>query len=164
MLDKASLGYALQEQFSWHTFEGVLLADRKAYDQACGKYDEWVEKQHQLKLDAAAEQYQRRSRNSMSSPGLALTSADAASDASQIARSQSSPQPSTSSPTLAPSLLTIMPDDASPPRASSKRMPETATTSHFGEAASSISVSSTYVPPTEMLSRTMRVFVAWKAS
>ena len=164
MLDKASVGHALQQQFSWHTFEGVLLADRKAYDQACEKYDEWEEKQHQLKLEAAAAaEYQARS---MSSPGLALMSADvAAGDASQIARSQSSPQPSTGSPTLAPSLLTIMPGDASPPRASGKRVPDTATAaSYFGEAASSISASSYHVPPTEMLSRTMRVFIAWKAS
>lgn len=163
MLDKASMGHALQEQFSWNTFEGVLLADRKAYDQACGKYDEWEEKQHQLKLEAAAaEQYQGRS---MSSPGLALMSAEATSDASQIARSQSSPQPSTGSPTLAPSLLTIMPGDASPPRASGKRMQDTATAaSYFGETASSISALSYHVPPTEMLSRTMRVFIAWKAS
>ena len=49
MQDKACVGPVLEERFNWHTCQSEPLQDRKAFDEACQKYDEWLadEKQDQ---------------------------------------------------------------------------------------------------------------------
>ena len=42
MQDKANIGGALEERFSWRTFTSAPLQDRKAFDSACQRYDEWL--------------------------------------------------------------------------------------------------------------------------
>ncbi|KAF9485800.1 hypothetical protein BDN70DRAFT_459133 [Pholiota conissans] len=169
MLDKACMGQALADRFNWHTFEGALLADRKAYNKACMDYDKWLEKD--LKLKAAKDAYQctqNQSHNPVSSLGGVLSPPDLSShDVGQIARSSSNPESSSAS--LAPSIRTLMDDRSlmATLAAPSRTLPETASAgsgSGVVEAASMVSsIPSSQMLPQQMLSRAIRVFVAWKA-
>ncbi|KAJ3502866.1 hypothetical protein NLJ89_g8695 [Agrocybe chaxingu] len=67
MQDKASVGNALRERFNWQTFPSPILQDRKAFDLACEKYDNWAE---QNKIHQPSVQVVHRSRNSFSNSGL----------------------------------------------------------------------------------------------
>ncbi|KAF8965139.1 hypothetical protein BDZ97DRAFT_1904235 [Flammula alnicola] len=169
MQDKASVGHALQERFDWHVFTSPVLQDRKAFDVACEKYDQWTEEQKQkAPLDPYRQSNGHRSRNSVSTPGLVLPATDSSvsHDHNLIARSTSSPQPST----LVPSERTV--DDSSSFATTlalsslNRHQMDTSSNVHAGGLSSPSTMSHTSIQtmPPQMLSRAMRVFVAWKAS
>ena len=166
MQDKASVGNALRERFDWHVFTSPILQDRKAFENACEKYDDWVAAQ---KAKSPTNPYRHsnthRSRSSMSTPGFVIPTPDSSvsHDHNQISRSTSSPQASSTSHHL---------DDASsltvteaPPLTKSHHHHDSGSTVHFAAALPSPSTASqmSHAMPTQMLSRAMRVFVAWKA-
>lgn len=171
MLDKACMGHALAERFNWHTFEGALLVDRKAYNKACKDYDEWLEREHKLKSAADTSRYgQHRPRNSMSAPGVILPPSDVSTlshDISEIASSTSYPEASTLAP--APSIRMSVDDSSSvvtlAAPSGGRILSETASSTGSGvvESASMVSNAPLQVLPQHMLSRALRVFVAWKA-
>jgi hypothetical protein len=165
MLDKASVGNALQERFDWHVFPSPILQDRKAFDTACEKYDDWVTAQ---KAKSPSNPYRHsnfyHSKTSMSTPGIALPTPDSSVSHgyNQISRSTSSPQPPTShhvddaysiASTLVPSLTE-----------SHHHHHDSVSTVRFADGLSSPTTTSQKSVSTQRLSRTMRVFVAWKPS
>ncbi|KIM40851.1 hypothetical protein M413DRAFT_154519 [Hebeloma cylindrosporum] len=165
MQDKASVGNALRERFDWHVFSSPILQDRKAFDNACEKYDDWVAAQ-KAKLPSSPYRHSNthHPRNSMSAPGLVLPTLEPsiAHDPNQISRSTSSPQPSTSyhlDDTSSPTMTEV------PSLTRSHHHHDSGSTVHFAAALSSPSTASqmSHSMPTQKLSRAMRVFVAWKA-
>jgi len=176
MLDKASVGNALQERFGWCVFPSPILQDRKVFDTACEKYDDWATAQ---KSKPPSDSYRNpniyHSRNSTSTPGLVLPTPDTSvsHNRNAISRSTSSPQPSTShhvddtcsiASTLVPSLTE---SHHHRHHHHHHHHHDSLSTIHFTAAPSSpstVSQMSTQSMPTQMLSRAMRVFVAWKAS
>lgn len=161
------MGNALRERFDWHVFTSPLLQDRKAFDNACEKYDDWVASQ---KTRFPANPYRHsnthRSRNSMPTPGLVPPpTADSSVSRvhNQISRSTSSPQSSTSHHLDDTSSVTIT---ETPSMTKSHHRHDSGSTVHFAAPLSSPSTASqmSHAMPTQMLSRAMRVFVAWKAS
>jgi len=164
MQDKASVGNALQERFNWHVFTSPVLQDRKAFDNACEKYEDWAAAQN-AKLPSSPHRHHsnaHRSRHSMPAPGLVPTSDSSAShDTSHILRAASSPQshPSTSYHHDDTSSIAI---SEAPTLTKTHHSHDSGSTVHFAAAPSSPS-HATHSMPTQMLSRAMRVFVAWKA-
>jgi len=173
MQDKASVGNALRERFDWHVFTSPILQDRKAFENACEKYDDWVALQKaKLPTNPYHHSNAHRSRNSMSTPGLVLPTPDSSvsHDHNQISRSTSSPQYSSTSHHF---------DDTSPVTATEAppltkshhhhyhhhHHHDSGSTVHFAAALPSPSTAShmSHAMPTQKLSRAMRVFVAWKA-
>ncbi|KAF8177014.1 hypothetical protein BJ912DRAFT_1063707 [Pholiota molesta] len=149
MLDKACMGHALAGRFNWHTFENALLVDRKAYNKACSDYDEWLEQEHKLKPAVDTSRYsQHRSPNSTESIS-----------------STSDPEASTLAPT--PSIRMSVDDGSSvvtlAAPSGGRILPETASNLGVVESASMVSNAPSQVLPQHMLSRALRVFVAWKA-
>ncbi|KAH9480652.1 hypothetical protein JR316_0007252 [Psilocybe cubensis] len=159
MHDKASVSHALEERFNWNVFRSPILQDRKAFDNACEKYDKHIAKQKrdQMATNPYRQSNSHRSRNSMSTPGLVQPMSELlnANDLNMIARSTSSPQPSSGDRSLddTSSIATAI--------VSNTRQDSNSSHTHLG--SSSTSQLSEARPP-QMLSRAMRVFVAWKAS
>jgi hypothetical protein len=50
MQDKTSIKDSLEQRFSWRTFSSEPLPDRKAFDAACQRYDEWLASETQKQL------------------------------------------------------------------------------------------------------------------
>jgi hypothetical protein len=169
MLDKACMGHALAERFNWHTFENALLVDRKAYNKACSDYDEWLEQEHKLKPAVDTSRYsQHRSPNSTSPAGVVLPPSDVSTLSHDISESISStgdPEASTLAPT--PSIRMSVDDGSSvvtlAAPSGGRILPETASNLGVVESASMVSNAPSQVLPQHMLSRALRVFVAWKA-
>lgn len=159
------MGNALRERFDWHVFTSPILQDRKAFENACEKYDDWVAAQ-KAKLPSNPYRYSNthRSRNSMSTPGLVPPTPDSSvsHDHNQISRSTSSPQPSTSYHLDDTPSVTMT---EAPSLTKSHHHHDSGSTVHFAAALASPSTASqmSHAMPTQMLSRAMRVFVAWKA-
>lgn len=165
MLDKASLGHALQMQFRWNTFEGPILNHRKAYNVACLKHDRWLllrKLRANLAHNTQVNQQQQHARTTTSTPGLVPPSpgpVDASQ--SQIFTTQSTP----------PMLTVVGPDEDAALLAdmevilteTSPLTPEQEVKKQNFDAAATAYAATLAVPPTQKLSRTMRVFVAWKA-
>ena len=159
------MGNALRERFDWHVFTSPILQDRKAFENACEKYDDWVAAQ---KAKSPTNPYRHsnthRSRSSMSTPGFVIPTPDSSvsHDHNQISRSTSSPQASTSHHLDDASSLTVT---EAPPLTKSHHHHDSGSTVHFAAALPSPSTASqmSHAMPTQMLSRAMRVFVAWKA-
>ncbi|KAF8799001.1 hypothetical protein BYT27DRAFT_7264526 [Phlegmacium glaucopus] len=147
--DRAAVGYALQERFNWHVIPSRRLQDRKVFDKACKKYDKWVLAE-QMKLSLCSDHKPNGkitdTRNSFSTPNI-NPSTHYSSPA--IARSHSSPEASFQNDGASLAHVSSHPSDpaihpASPPPPSAPHLP-------------------TQLSPTRRLSRSMRVFVAWKA-
>lgn len=159
MNDKASVGHALEERFNWHVFTSPVLQDRKAFDNACEKYDKHIAKQkrEQSSTNPYRQSDSHRSRNSMSTPGLVQSISEllAPNDLNIIARSTSSPQPSSGDLHLE--------DTSSIATAIASGARQDINSSHTHLVSTSVSQISE-AGPTQMLSRALRVFVAWKAS
>lgn len=157
MNDKAAVGNALEERFNWHVFTSPILQDRKAFDSACEKYDKHIAIQ-KLSTNPYRQSNSHQSRNSMSTPGLVQPAPDflIPNDHNIISRSTSSPQPSTGDRPFN--------DSSSITTATGTR--HDTNSSHTQLVSPSVSQLSTHSHggPTQMLSRAMRVFVAWKAS
>jgi len=157
MQDKASVGNALQERFDWHVFTSPILQDRKAFDNACEKFDDWVAAQN-AKLPSSP--HRRHSNAHRSRHSTSTSDSSVSHDPSQIFRSASSPQshPSTSHHHDDRSSITIT---EAPSVTKTHHHHDSGSMVHF--AAPSSPSNATQSMPTQMLSRAMRVFVAWKA-
>lgn len=142
MQDQASVDYALQEQVNWRVFPSPRDLRRKAFDEACKKWDKWVAKQerrarhltshhHHMKNgestngDTTIPEYRRHSNGNPLSPGLANGTIDNHGPSEANSGKQSSAKRDTSQP-------------------------------------SPIPFSPSSLPPHKRLSRAIRVFVAWK--
>jgi hypothetical protein len=137
MLDKAGVGQALEAQHSWGTFSSATpLDDRNAFDKACAKYDQWVaDQKSKLNLDGHNV-----------SPSLSLPPTGIVLPAPK--NSISSWNSNTPSDVVGPDGW-----QSSSPLAS-----------HLDNEAASIPTTYTDIPPEKLLSRVLRVYVAWKAS
>jgi len=147
MQDQASIGTALAERFNWHVFSSPDLQDRKAFDAACEKYEQWVISENKLRVEAAG---QHGMHGSLSMPGSGSVT-------SGLGVPVDSPR----------SYGRTSMDGASSfglPSASAS------TTSIAGSLVGAVepSVAATPLPviplvPPQRISRAVRVFVAWKA-
>jgi len=161
MQDRACLGPALKERFDWHIFPTVgVLQDRKAYDKACKKFDNWLARQPKNAAGVVTRQASdnhRRFTGLVPTTGLVPPTPETASsyyNPSVISRSSSAPQPSTSNgtyPTVDGSATTLV-------GTSMQMQNDPGSEPPFSPSTTSAS------RPTQMLSRAMRVFVAWKAT
>ncbi|KAF5360373.1 hypothetical protein D9756_004915 [Leucocoprinus leucothites] len=139
MQDQASVDYALQEQVNWRVFASPRDHRRKAFDDACKKWDKWVAREerrarrlsrHSHRIGKnnptpSQESHRKRSNGNVSAP---------ADNADIIVNGQST--------------------DFGVKRVSAKQDSSTPSTVPF---------SSSSLPPHKRLSRALRVFVAWKS-
>lgn len=152
MQDQISLGHALKERFSWSVLSSSPSINRKAFDAACEKYEQWVAQQRQ---HTSSHPFRHVHDHHSSNP---LSNSDKVSDTPNtvssregtsinVAHNQS--QTISSHPGEGESLKpTPLPHDA---------------TVHFALPSPTASGHSTVPSPTQRLSRSVRVFVAWKA-
>jgi len=150
MQDQISLGHALKERFSWSVLSSSPSINRKAFDAACEKYDQWVAQQRQQTSSHSFRHDNHLSSNTLSNSDKVSDSPNTVSSPEGTSMSMARNQSLTisSHPGVGESLKsTHLPHDATVHSAS----PPTA------------SAHSTVPSPTQRLSRSVRVFVAWKA-
>ncbi|KAF9524283.1 hypothetical protein CPB83DRAFT_618717 [Crepidotus variabilis] len=133
MQDKACVGYALEQRFDWRTFELEPLQDRKAFDEANRKYDQWLASHRKPHVPAPTT---HRSRVSLSHPNAGLPPVD------------ESTRPSVDDSASLATATTLV-QSIRPPHEISIPPPTLPR--------------SLYPHPSSQLSRAIRIFVAWKS-
>lgn len=146
MQDQISLGHALKERFSWSVLSSSPSINRKAFDAACEKYDQWVAQQRQQTSSHSFRHvHDHHSSNLLSNSDKVSDTPNTISSREGMARNQSISSHTGEGESLKP---TPLPHDA---------------TVHFASHSPTASGQSTVPSPTQRLSRSVRVFVAWKA-
>ncbi|KAF5314914.1 hypothetical protein D9619_006945 [Psilocybe cf. subviscida] len=137
MLDKAGVGQALEAQYSWSTFPSATpLDDRNAFDKACAKYDQWVaDQRRKSSIDGHTDS------PSSSVPPTGIVLPDHKSSISSLYSNAPSD--------------TVVADDW---------FSLTSTSRQSHNEAASIPLTYTDIPPEKLLSRVLRVYVAWKSA
>jgi len=139
MRDHMALGTALQDRFSWSVFPSSPSSDRKVFDTACETWAQWEHQQRQTPYGYSPQS--NRSMNSDATSTLILDDVFA--------------QPYTASePDHLGAQIPVR--RSGNPNTSPRGRPTTA------GSTSQVSVASPSTAPTRRLSRSMRVFVAWK--
>jgi hypothetical protein len=150
MQDKISLGHALKERFSWSVLSSSPSINRKAFDAACEKHDEWVAQQRQQTSSHSFRHvHNHHSSNTLSDSDKVSDNAINSREGTSMSMARNQSQIISSHPGEGESLKsTPLSHDA---------------TAHFASPSPTASAHSTVPSPTQRLSRSVRVFVAWKA-
>lgn len=137
MLDKAGIGQTLEAQGSWGSFPSATpLDDRNAFDKACAKYDQWVAKQ---KNNSSIDGHDDSQSLLLSPTGIVLPA---------------------SKMSISSSHLDTSSDDVS---SNSWRFSTPPTSHESHTETTSLPATYTDIAPEKLLSRVLRVYVAWKA-
>ena len=136
MQGKACVGHVLEERFGWHTHQSEPHQDRKAFSEACLKYDEWLAGERKNHLSP-------QSHRVKASQALAPLSSSTGEDPDSLVPSSKNPSQK-SRETLTSTIL--------------------GTDLNLGHSSFATTRIPTQPLPRQQLSRAMRVFVAWKAS
>ncbi|PPR04105.1 hypothetical protein CVT24_010678 [Panaeolus cyanescens] len=132
MQDKIGINHIIEDRFNWHVFTSPELQDRKVFDTTCEKYDNWVAEQRAKEASAAAHAQSRSSTGTHRPMG-------------SISTTGTVPTPDTITRKSSTGHNYVMDDASIKPKRTS--------------------TASTLYPtpnPAQMMSRAMRVFVAWK--
>ncbi|KAF4617321.1 hypothetical protein D9613_006139 [Agrocybe pediades] len=154
MMDRVAVGHLLKSRYDWHIFpdpkekNGGISSERKAYDTNCAKYDAWLAKKGQNAPTASS---WRRSMDIRSHSGLVVV-----------------PPKHDTSETNSPTISTADHSFADGHSISSTLIGSSTRSEHnSSQLVPPGSPTATKVcpaPQQKMLSRAMRVFVAWKAT
>ena len=136
MQGKACVGHVLEERFGWRTHQSEPHQDRKAFSEACLKYDEWLAGERKNHLSP-------QSHRVKASQTLAPLSSSTGEDPDSLVPSSKNPSQKSRE-----TLTSTIPG----------------TDLNLGHSSFATTRIPTQPLPRQQLSRAMRVFVAWKAS
>lgn len=160
MRDQIALGSALEDRFFWSVFPSMPTQERKAFDAACEKWEQWEEEQnHRSPLHPYRFlPNKHRTTTSVSTAGtLPLASENHSSTQNGLSGAENGRSAfRRSHSNLEEYGMPATPND------------QYVRYDHIHKNASQLSPTSTSsrstaIPPTRRLSRAMRVFVAWKS-
>lgn len=169
MRDQFDIGSALQERYAWNSVPMPAPQDRKQFDTACDKWDQY---QHQQKLDQAAEaqqhhQYRRRSRrHSQFLSEAAATINHLPTIPDTISMRNATVRPEMDFGEARPGVQQPRASRMSISNGRTGRRSISRSRSHadLGKDVDQVEEIGNDSPhPSHLLARTMRVFVAWKA-
>ncbi|KAJ2929763.1 hypothetical protein H1R20_g7325, partial [Candolleomyces eurysporus] len=153
MQDQASLHSALKERFQWNVIDSAPPQNRKIFNTACEKYEKWLEKEARMSVSSSSA---RPSRHSLHGPSNISVTAPTPDTPVPHEATKSKTRTRSNSHTILLHGNGAERANGTVPQAQAPQKSDALV--HFALPSNIPSA----LPPTQKLSRSMCVFVAWK--